>query len=226
MRFKNVSLLFFFLTLLSVQSLSAQTAGTGALTGTVRDPSGAVIPNATVTATSLDTGATRSATTDADGTFKFNLLPPGNYKVRMDATGFKPLEVPSASVNVTETSVLDRKLEVGTQTQAVTVEGEIEAIQTASSALGTVVSNKTVTDLPLNTRNFTNLSAMTTGASSNVSNATTIGKGSTNIAVNGGGTAQNTYLEDGVPVNNWWSLGRSHGRNCSLEHLPCPIRMP
>jgi len=127
--------------------------------------------------------------------------------VRVEAVGFRPVEIPSATVNVTETSVVGSKARVGTQTQAVTVEGEIEAIQTASSALGTVVSNKTVYDLPLNTRNFTNLLAMSTGVSSNVSNATTIGKGATNIAVNGGGTAQNTYLEDGVPVNNWWSLG-------------------
>jgi len=191
----------------SASFMSAQTAGTGALTGTITDASGAVIPNATVTTTSLDTGQVRAVMTGADGTYKFNLLPPGNYRVRIEASGFQPVEVPSATVNVTETSVLDRKLAVGAQTQTVTVEGEVEMLQTASSALGTVVSTKTVTDLPLNTRNFTNLLAMSTGVSSNVSNATTIGKGATNIAVNGGGTAQNTYLEDGVPVNNWWSLG-------------------
>ena len=115
-------------------SLPAQTAGTGALTGTVTDPSGAVVPNATVTATSLDTSQARTATTGADGNYKIGLVPPGNYRVTFEAAGFKAVEVPSATVTVTETAVLDRTLEVGVQEQTVTVASEVETIQTASSA--------------------------------------------------------------------------------------------
>src|SRR5580700_12100195 len=122
MRFRNVSLLLFFVSLLSFQSLIAQTPGTGALTGTVKDPSGAVIPNATVTATSVDTGQVRTTNTGPDGAYKMNLLPPGNYRVRIEASGFKPVEVPSATITVTETAVLDRNLEGGATTQTVTVE--------------------------------------------------------------------------------------------------------
>ena len=107
----------------------SQTAGTGALTGTITDPSGAVVPNAMVTASNLDTGQTRTATTGADGTYKINLLTPGNYKVRFEAGGFKPVEIPSAAVNVTETEVLDRTLEVGAQAQTVTVEHFLRAIK-------------------------------------------------------------------------------------------------
>ncbi|PYU29181.1 MAG: hypothetical protein DMG31_18295 [Acidobacteria bacterium] len=81
MRFRNVFLLLFFASLLSLQSLMAQTPGTGALTGTVKDPSGAVIPNATVTATSVDTGQTRTTMTGGDGVYHFSLLSPGNYRV-------------------------------------------------------------------------------------------------------------------------------------------------
>ena len=206
-KLRNVCALLFLGFLLSLQSLNAQTAGTGALTGTIKDPSGAVVPNATVTLTSLDTGAARTSTTGADGGYKFELLPPGNYRVRIEASGFKPVEIPSATVNVTESEVLDRNLEVGAQTQTVTVEGEVVAIQTTSSALGTVADARTVTELPLNTRNYTNLLAMSTGVAANVSNATTIGKGATNMAVNGGSTGQNTYLMDGVVVNNWTALG-------------------
>ena len=96
-------------------SLMAQTAGTGALTGRVTDASGTVVANATVTATSVDTGQARSATTGTDGTYKFDLLPPGHYQVKFEAAGFKTVEIPSATVNGNETVVLDGKLEVGEQ---------------------------------------------------------------------------------------------------------------
>jgi Carboxypeptidase regulatory-like domain len=194
------------LLLVSNSSLQAQTPGTGALTGTVTDSSGAVIPNVKITATSVDTGQSRTATTGPDGTYKIGLLPPGNYRVTFEASGFKPVEIPSAAVNVTETEVLDRALEVGAQTQTVTVEGEVETIQTTSSALGTVATTRTMTELPLNTRNFTNLLAMSAGANSSVQDASQIGKGGSFIAVNGGGFGQNTYLQDGVDVDDWFSF--------------------
>lgn len=184
----------------------AQTAGTGALTGTVTDPSGAVVPNVTVTAISLDTGQARTATTGTDGTYKIGLLPPGNYRVTFEASGFKAVEVPSATVTVTETAVLDRALEVGAQAQTVTVESAVETIQTASSALGTVATARTVTELPLSTRNYTNLLAMSSGANASVQDASLLGKGTTLIAVNGAGTAQNTFLQDGVVISNWFSF--------------------
>jgi len=191
------------LCLILVPSMIGQSSSTGALTGTVKDPSGGVIPNASVTLTNLNTGAVRTATSGADGTYRFTLLQPGNYRIRMEAAGFKAVEIPSASVNVTETEVLDRSLEVGGQAQTVTVEGEVVAIQTTSSTLGTVANGRTLTELPLNTRNYTNLLAMSGGVSADVENATLLGKGATRMAVNGGSTGQNTYLEDGIVVNNW-----------------------
>src|SRR5215813_4329396 len=194
------------LLIILVPSLMAQTAGTGALTGRVTDPTGAVVPGATITAVSLDTGQSRTVTTGEDGSYTVNLLPPGNYSVKFELVGFNTAEVPSVKVNVTETAVLDRTLEVGAQAEAVRVEAEIETIQTASSALGTVATATTVTELPLSTRNYTNLLAMSTGANASVQDASLIGKGTTLIAVNGAGTAQNTFLQDGVVINNWWSF--------------------
>jgi hypothetical protein len=187
-------------------SLIAQTAGTGALTGTVTDSSGAVVPGATVTATSADTGQARTATTGADGVYTIGILQPGNYRVKFEAAGFKGVEIPSATVTVTETAVLDRTLEVGAQEQTVTVASEVETIQTASSALGTVATARTVTELPLSTRNYTNLLAMSSGANASVQDASLLGKGTTLIAVNLAGTAQNTFLQDGVVINNWFSF--------------------
>src|SRR5580704_2318620 len=136
-----------------VPSLLAQSAGTSGLSGTITDPSGAAIPNVTVTLTSNDTNQSRTATTGADGQYKFTLLPPGSYKVRFAAAGFKTSEVGSVTLNVTENPTLDRALEVGAQSEQVTVEATAETLQTSSSTLGTVVGGSTGTELPLSSRN-------------------------------------------------------------------------
>ncbi len=93
--------------------LIAQTAGMGALTCRVTDASGNTVANATVTATSTDNGQIRSATTGTDGTYKFDSLPPGNYRLKFEAAGFKTLEISSVTVNGTATAVLDEKLDAG-----------------------------------------------------------------------------------------------------------------
>jgi hypothetical protein len=95
--------------------LIAQANGPGSLTGKVSDASGGVVANATVTATRVDTAETRNATAGTDGTYKFDLLPAGNYRVKFEAAGFKTTEIPSATVIATETTVLDEKLEAGDQ---------------------------------------------------------------------------------------------------------------
>ena len=94
--------------------LIAQTFGTGALTGRVTDVSGGVVANATVTATSAETGQTQSATTGPDGGFKIDLSP-GNYRLKFEAAGFKTLEITSVTVSGNEAAVLDEKLEVEEQ---------------------------------------------------------------------------------------------------------------
>ncbi|SPF41039.1 membrane hypothetical protein [Candidatus Sulfotelmatobacter kueseliae] len=92
-------------------SLIAQTSGKGALTGRVTDASGGAVANATVTATSVETGQTQSATTGPNGTYTLDVAP-GNYRVQFEAAGFKTLEIPSVTASGTETAVLDEKLEV------------------------------------------------------------------------------------------------------------------
>ena len=200
MRTRNLVLLAVALLMVCTSAIWAQTASTGALSGTVTDPSGALIPNVTVTLTSADTGAVRNTTTGADGTYKFGLLQPGNYTVKFSAAGFKPVELPGIVVQVTESPVLNRTLDVGTQTEQVTVEANVETIQTSSSALGTVVGNKAATDLPLTTRNYTNLIGLSAGANASVNNASGFGKGGVDTAVNGAMTQDNNYMMDGVAM--------------------------
>lgn len=222
-KFVRTGILIAFFGFLATAALLAQTSSTGALGGRITDPSGAVVAGATVTLTSVGTGQTRTTTTAGDGTYNFGLLPPGNYSLRIEAAGFKAVNIPSVTVSVTETAALDRALEVGAQTQTVTVEGSVEAVQTTSSALGTVAPSETVTNLPLNTRNYTNLLSMTAGANANVENASTIGKGSVFIAVNGAGFGQNTYLQDGVSVDSWFSFNTgTEGKSNASFPIPNP----
>ncbi len=181
-------------------SLKAQTNATGALSGIVTDSSGAVVPNVTVTVTSTDTGQARTTTTGADGSYNFGLLSPGPYRVKFEATGFKAVEIPSAAVAVTETATLNQRLEVGSQSQEVTVQGNVETVQTSNATVGTVMTSQTVAAIPLTTRNYTNLLGLSAGANVGVFNAATLGKGTQDIAVNGSSTNQNNFQMDGASI--------------------------
>ena len=207
MRIRSLILFTISLLLACTPALWAQTAATGSLQGTVTDASGASIPNATVTLTSTGTGQERTATTGGDGTYRFPLIPPGAYKLKFSASGFKGAEATGINVNVTESPVFDQKLEVGAATEQVTVEANVETLQTASSSMGTVVGSATATSIPLTTRNYTNLLGLSAGANASVNNASALGRGGMEIAVNGASTAQNTFQMDGVSVVNYASSG-------------------
>jgi hypothetical protein len=189
----------------------AQTAGTGALTGSISDPTGGVVPGVTVTATNNDTGQLRTTKTGADGVYTLSLLPPGNYKVQFSATGFKTAEVGAVKVNVTETPVLDRMLEIGSQTEQITVEANVETVQTASSTLGTVVGERSVTGLPLTARNYTQIISLAAGVSAAVNNASAAGNGSQDVSVNGMDPSHNNYQMDGVSITPIGGGGPAQG---------------
>jgi hypothetical protein len=117
----------------------AQTAETGALTGRVTDASGGVVANATVTATSVETGQTQSATTGLDGGFKLDLSS-GNYRLTFQAAGFNPLEIASVTVSGTETTVLNETLEAGGQSNATPTPAPQENLPNAPSSSTTAPS--------------------------------------------------------------------------------------
>jgi Carboxypeptidase regulatory-like domain/TonB-dependent Receptor Plug Domain len=210
--------LFLFFLLLVPQAALSQTSATGALMGTVTDTSGAAVANARVTTTS-PSGQSQTVQTSEDGSYKFVLLPPGDYKLKVEAPGFTTLLIPVATVNVTETEVLNPSLAVGAQTEQITVQGNVESVQSATSTLGTVIGAQTVVDLPLSTRNFTNLLGYSAGANSNVNNATVLGEGADQIAVNGAATTQNNFLQDGVSVVD---MAGSNDFGDHLGEIPIP----
>jgi hypothetical protein len=209
--------------LLLTASLYAQTADTGALTGTVTDATGAVVPSATVTAVNQGSGLERTTQTAADGHYSIGLLPPGAYRVRFSANGFKTAELGPVTVQVTESPVLNRAMEVGAQTEQITVGASAETVQTSNATLGTVIDTRQVVDLPLNTRNYTNLLALSAGVSSTVNNATALGKGSQDFAVNGAGIGQNNFSMDGVSIQNFGGQGSTHeGGSYTSFGIPSP----
>jgi hypothetical protein len=189
------------LVLLLALPLWAQTGGTGALTVTVTDPSGAVVPGASVTVHNA-AGVSRTDVTGASGSFTFTLLPPGPYDVSISASGFKTVDTPAVQVDVAETHVLLEALVVGTQTQQVTVSAQTQAVQTESSALGTVIGSLDVTTLPLVTRNFTEIASLSPGVTANVYDASSLGRGGVDWGVNGMDPTTNTVSMEGASINS------------------------
>src|SRR5579863_7079512 len=200
----------------------AQSATTGALTGVVSDPSGGVISGATVTLTSTTTGQVRTATTDASGNYKFSLIPPGTYSLKFEASGFKTSTISSITVSITETAVLNQKMEIGAQTSEVTVEATAETIQTQNATVGNLVGSQTVTTLPLSSRNYTNIIDLSPGVVANVASAAAVGNGTQDINVNGMGSDQNNYMMDGATLTNYGSGGAAQSGNFPGIAIPNP----
>jgi len=191
----------------------AQSADTGSLTGFVSDPSGAVIGGAEITATNNANGQSRLRISEKDGSYSISLLSPGKYKVSISAPGFQTSEFPAVTINVTQTSVLNCTLEVGELSETVTIAADAEILQTATSTLGTLVTGEEVTELPLTTRNYTQVLDLSAGVTASVADATSLGKGTQRTSVNGSNPAQNNYQMDGAPVNSIASLGSATDQN-------------
>ena len=206
--------------MLCVSIAEAQTAGTGAIAGTVTDPTGAIVPNVNVTSTSLATGQTRTTTTGSDGVYKFSLLPPGDYSLQFSAANFKTAEVPKVTVNVTETKTVNQVLEVGEVSQKVTVEATIVTLQTESSTLGGTITGNQITALPMANGNYTEILGLSAGTSASVDNATSLGKGTQNISANGVEPGSNNFQMDGVAVNN---IANSGSANDGTIYTGIPI---
>jgi len=173
----------------------AQSSTTGALGGTVVDPMGAVIPGVTVTLTNTTTGRVQTTVTDANGLYGFSLLAPGTYEVDFSAGGFKRSTEMSVIVNVSEAPELDAQLEAGASDERVTCRCQLS--QTATSSSGTLVDSKTITAVPLTTRNLTQVLSMSSGSAASVNNAGLLGTGSQDVNVNGN-TATGTFTVDGA----------------------------
>jgi hypothetical protein len=157
-------------TLIAVLFLSssalAQTQTTGRISGTVKDQHGALIVGARVTVISEATGKERKVTTDAAGSFSVAFLPPGVYPVSITANGFNTFNANAVTVDITETTLLNATLTVvGLVTDPVVVDNAASLIRTDGPQLGRAVDARTVSELPLATRNFTQILGLSPGTS-------------------------------------------------------------
>jgi hypothetical protein len=144
-------------------SLFAQLT-TGTITGTVTDESGALVADANVIVTSVETGATRTNRTNSEGSFSFPELNPGVYSVTVTKQGFKKVEAKNVHLHVSDISNVPIKLPVGALAETVVVEATAVQVETQTGTVGNVVNGEQVRELPLNGRNFVQLTTMMPGA--------------------------------------------------------------
>jgi len=194
----------------------AQTAGTGALTGTVTDQQGAIVSGVEIAVTSETTGEKRSVISQDNGDYAIPQLLPGSYRLEFSRPGFKTAVKSGLRVNVTETSRLDVQLEVGQVNETVDVTSEPELLQRDSPALGRVVNEVLVRNLPLVTRNYTQIVTLSPGISAGVTNATELGRGSGGesgggFRANGAFQRDNNFLMNGVQINDLQASGSFSG---------------
>ncbi len=190
-------------------SLAAQ-AVTGTIIGVITDSTGAVMPGASVTLTNTGTGLTRIVITDSNGEYTAPSLPTGKYTVKAELSGFKTVTTPDVALGVDQKFRVNMRLEIGAVEESITVTGASPLVQTSSSELGTTVNEEQIQTLPLNGRNFVNLTRTVPGVVRGIPGANIDGAGSlawrasASFSANGQRPRDNNYMLDGVDNNETW----------------------
>jgi hypothetical protein len=179
----------------------AQTQTTGRIAGFVADHNGAAILGAEVLVLNKATGEQRAATSDATGNYAVTLLRPGIYRVSVVARGFDATVFDNVQVVMSETTSVNAQLAVAGVTEAVAIQ-LAPLIQRDGPQMGRVVDSRAVAELPLATRNFTQILGLSPGTSVDLPDSTASGRNAQNISVNGARTTQNNYQVNGIDANN------------------------
>ncbi len=194
--------------LISAALVGLAQVDTGSLVGTVKDPSGAVLPGVTVTAASADTSVATSAKTEVDGNYVITPLKIGRYSVSVEAAGFQRAIRNDVVLDVQQTIRLDFSLRVGSVTETTEVSGAAPLLETENASLGDVVASQQVEQLPLNGRRYADLAGLTSGVAKVIEGPVNGGSSPTNgnaggsFAVNGTRGDQNNFLLDGIDNNS------------------------
>lgn len=200
----------FFKTVVSFAQVSS-----AELSGTVSDPTGAVVANAKIVALKADTGTVRETMTGPSGNYLFTVLQPGTYDVTIEATGFQKQVQKGITLQVNQRASVDFRLQVGDVTESVEVAATAPLLESQSSSLGNVIDEKRVAELPLNGRNFVQLAILSPGVNgTGFSTSGTIMSGTrpddrrpgTEIFANGNREGSNNFLYDGIDNNERLTL--------------------
>jgi hypothetical protein len=181
-----------------------QGGATGAINGTVVDVNAGTIAGAEVQIISRATELlVRKLETDADGSFLATLLPPGNYYVVVNKSGFSEAKTGTIEVLITETTRLNVTLKPGTVSESVEISAQVASVDTTSATTGQTIGETTVRDLPLATQNYQQLLTLSTGAYSELNASTQLGRGTTKVFVNGQREDNNNYLIEGISATDY-----------------------
>src|SRR6266853_6326344 len=182
----------------------AQGGATGAISGTVEDPSGASVANAEVRITNQATKTLeRRVNTDAAGSFTAPLLPVGTYSLAITSASFAPRNVSDVVVRVTETTRVIAKLSPQAVQQNIEVQAEVQEVDTSDATTGQAIEAATIRALPLATQNFQQLLTLSTGAQSELNAASQLGRGNVHIEVNGQREDNNNYSIEGISATDY-----------------------
>jgi hypothetical protein len=186
-----------------LSGVHAQTSTVGSISGTVRDPQGAAIPKAEVVIQEESTGQTRTVRTDDDGDYSAQSIPVGRYTVSVSPQGFKKTVATGVEVHVSDRVVVDLNLEVGQVNETVTVSDAAQLVETESGKVSSLVSEKQVTELPLNGRNYAALVTLVPGLSAPNEGGAFGTRGTgldshVDVSVNGNQSNANMWTVDGV----------------------------
>jgi hypothetical protein len=184
--------------------LSAQGAS-GRIVGRVADPTGAVLAGAKVTLTNEATGISRDANTNDSGDYTFVEVAPGTYTVQFELTGFKKNVQKSVIVDVNQVVTLNSALQIGGSQETVEVTSEAPQVDTSSTQLGAVINDRSVNELPLNTRDTYQFLQLQPGVQSQLGSSGSLFAGSDDpgsVSVNGGRTRANNFNVNGGDAND------------------------
>jgi hypothetical protein len=185
-------------------------AVSGTILGTVRDSSGGVVPGAKLTLTHATTGLVRSVVADSLGEYTAPSLPPGTYTITAEMGGFTPVSLSNVRLGVDQKVRMNLTLELGQMTEAVQIEAATPLVQTSASDLSATVNETQIQMLPLNGRNFVQLTRTVPGVLRGIPGANIDGSGSyawrmsASFSANGQRTRDNNFLLDGVDNNETW----------------------
>ncbi|HKR84658.1 MAG TPA: carboxypeptidase-like regulatory domain-containing protein, partial [Terriglobales bacterium] len=208
-RLFSLVILFALIIIFGAVSGNAQDASTGAVRGNVLDTAGARIDGAIVALVNASTGLQYSATSNQEGEYVFQLLPPGDYSARAASSGMSPQLSPLLHVEVGGTSVLNFQLPIAGTKESITVSGTPPLIETQPSAVSAVIEEKAIESLPLNGRRFTDLALLAPGVTQDPRGLTSSSNG--DLAFGGVRGYQSSYLVDGADNNNGF-FSQARGR--------------